>query len=89
VVLWTPRYVVRRVAWHTVDHLWEIEDRFVWAAGGMKPVLGTALPTVPLERSMGQLWRDRVSTRCDGGHEGIGVASSLVKIVNGSSAATK
>ena len=25
--LWTPRYFVRRVAWHTVDHLWEIEDR--------------------------------------------------------------
>jgi hypothetical protein len=27
--LWTPRYFVRRVAWHTVDHLWEIEDRMV------------------------------------------------------------
>lgn len=27
--LWTPRYFVRRVAWHTVDHLWEIEDRIV------------------------------------------------------------
>ena len=26
---WTPRYFVRRVAWHTVDHLWEIEDRIV------------------------------------------------------------
>lgn len=25
--LWTPLYFVRRVAWHTVDHLWEIEDR--------------------------------------------------------------
>ena len=25
--LWTPRYFVRRVAWHTIDHLWEIEDR--------------------------------------------------------------
>ena len=25
--LWTPRYFVRRVAWHAVDHLWEIEDR--------------------------------------------------------------
>lgn len=24
--IWTPRYFVRRVAWHTVDHLWEIED---------------------------------------------------------------
>jgi hypothetical protein len=27
--LWTPRYFVRRVAWHTVDHLWEIEDRMM------------------------------------------------------------
>jgi hypothetical protein len=27
--LWTPRYFVRRVAWHTADHLWEIEDRIV------------------------------------------------------------
>jgi hypothetical protein len=27
--LWTPRYFVRRVAWHTVDHLWEIEDRIM------------------------------------------------------------
>ena len=27
--LWMPRYFVRRVAWHTVDHLWEIEDRIV------------------------------------------------------------
>ena len=27
--LWTPRYFVRRIAWHTVDHLWEIEDRIV------------------------------------------------------------
>jgi hypothetical protein len=25
--LWTPRYFVRRVAWHATDHLWEIEDR--------------------------------------------------------------
>ena len=27
--LWTAHYFVRRVAWHTVDHLWEIEDRMV------------------------------------------------------------
>jgi len=27
--LWMPRYFVRRVAWHTTDHLWEIEDRIV------------------------------------------------------------
>ncbi len=25
--LWLPRYYVRRVAWHTIDHAWEIEDR--------------------------------------------------------------
>jgi hypothetical protein len=27
--LWTPRFFVRRSAWHNVDHLWEIEDRVV------------------------------------------------------------
>jgi hypothetical protein len=26
-IRWTPRYFVRRVAWHVVDHAWEIEDR--------------------------------------------------------------
>lgn len=24
---WTPRYFVRRLAWHDLDHAWEIEDR--------------------------------------------------------------
>jgi hypothetical protein len=24
---WPPRYVIRRAAWHAVDHAWEIEDR--------------------------------------------------------------
>ena len=24
---WTPRYTVRRSAWHALDHAWEIEDR--------------------------------------------------------------
>jgi hypothetical protein len=24
---WSPRYAVRRSAWHAVDHAWEIEDR--------------------------------------------------------------
>lgn len=24
---WPPRYFVRRVAWHALDHTWEIEDR--------------------------------------------------------------
>jgi hypothetical protein len=26
---WRPRYFVRRVAWHVLDHAWEIEDRQV------------------------------------------------------------
>ena len=25
--LWLPRYFVRRTAWHTLDHAWEVEDR--------------------------------------------------------------
>jgi hypothetical protein len=24
---WSPRYFVRREAWHVLDHMWEIEDR--------------------------------------------------------------
>jgi hypothetical protein len=24
---WTPRYAVRRAAWHVLDHAWELEDR--------------------------------------------------------------
>jgi hypothetical protein len=24
---WTPRYFVRRITWHILDHAWEIEDR--------------------------------------------------------------
>lgn len=24
---WSPRYFVRRAAWHILDHIWEIEDR--------------------------------------------------------------
>lgn len=32
--IWLPRYFVRRVAWHTLDHAWEIEDRLVGEAGG-------------------------------------------------------
>lgn len=27
---WSPRYAIRRTAWHALDHAWEIEDR----AGG-------------------------------------------------------
>jgi hypothetical protein len=27
--LWSPRFFVRRVAWHVLDHAWEIEDRMV------------------------------------------------------------
>jgi len=26
-VRWKPRFFVRRAIWHTLDHLWEIEDR--------------------------------------------------------------
>ena len=26
-IRWTPRYFVRRVAWHVLDHAWEVEDR--------------------------------------------------------------
>jgi hypothetical protein len=25
--IWAPRYFVRRLGWHVLDHLWEIEDR--------------------------------------------------------------
>ena len=25
--VWSPRYFVRRLGWHVLDHLWEIEDR--------------------------------------------------------------
>jgi len=24
---WLPRYAARRIAWHALDHAWEIEDR--------------------------------------------------------------
>jgi hypothetical protein len=26
---WSPRFFVRRLAWHVVDHAWEIEDRLM------------------------------------------------------------
>ena len=26
-IRWPPRYFVRRIAWHVLDHAWEIEDR--------------------------------------------------------------
>jgi hypothetical protein len=29
--LWSPRYFVRRMAWHVLDHAWEIEDRVISA----------------------------------------------------------
>ena len=28
-IRWSPRYFVRRVAWHVLDHAWEIKDRIV------------------------------------------------------------
>ena len=30
---WTPRYAARRIAWHALDHAWEIEDRSNRTAG--------------------------------------------------------
>jgi len=27
--IWSPRYFIRREAWHVLDHAWEIEDRAV------------------------------------------------------------
>jgi len=30
-VFWKPRYFVRRMAWHVLDHIWEIEERVVEA----------------------------------------------------------
>jgi hypothetical protein len=24
---WTPRYAARRIAWHALDHAWEMEDK--------------------------------------------------------------
>jgi hypothetical protein len=26
---WSPVYFVRRLAWHELDHAWEIEDRVI------------------------------------------------------------
>jgi len=31
---WPPRYAARRIAWHVLDHTWEIEDRTAPAADG-------------------------------------------------------
>jgi len=28
-IIWSPRYFVRREAWHVLDHSWEIENRLV------------------------------------------------------------
>lgn len=33
-VIWPARYFVRRVAWHVLDHTWEIEDRAITAGDG-------------------------------------------------------
>jgi hypothetical protein len=27
--IWTPRFYIRRTAWHLLDHAWEIEDRLL------------------------------------------------------------
>jgi hypothetical protein len=34
---WTARYFVRRAAWHTLDHAWEIEDRIPQPPGSIIP----------------------------------------------------
>ena len=40
---WTARYAARRIAWHALDHAWEIEDR-------SEPRLtGHRQPSVPSE----------------------------------------
>lgn len=33
-VIWPARYFVRRVAWHVLDHAWEIEDRAIAGESG-------------------------------------------------------
>ena len=33
---WTPRYHVRRAAWHALDHAWEIEDRAIVAGSAAR-----------------------------------------------------
>jgi hypothetical protein len=38
--IWTPRFFVRRAAWHVLDHTWEIEDR---AGAGDETGAGTRL----------------------------------------------
>jgi hypothetical protein len=40
--LWTPRYFARRVAWHVLDHAWEIEDRAI--AGDLLDVVPVRMP---------------------------------------------
>ena len=32
---WPPRYAARRIAWHALDHAWEIEDRTEPGAGSV------------------------------------------------------
>ena len=29
-IIWPVRYFIRRVAWHVLDHAWEIDERIVW-----------------------------------------------------------
>jgi hypothetical protein len=36
-IRWTPRYFVRRSAWHVLDHAWELEDRIRGAASHGAP----------------------------------------------------
>ena len=39
---WSPRYFVRRAAWHVLDHAWEIEDRLAVAC--RSPYLAASYP---------------------------------------------
>ena len=29
-IIWLPRYFISRVAWHVLDHAWEIDNRIVY-----------------------------------------------------------
>jgi hypothetical protein len=36
---WTTRYAARRIAWHVLEHAWEMEDRAVGQPGPTSPAL--------------------------------------------------
>jgi hypothetical protein len=55
-VLWSPRYFMRRAAWHVLDHAWEIEDRSRPAPDRV-PLAPQCLPACPPVRRPGPLKR--------------------------------